>query len=162
MEESGSTITIKFAFFTGFRRVEVFGLRWDNVSMERGCVRLVDTKGGKDSVLPLNSGAMDALRESLKLFGPSFSPYAFPGKSGKERKDIRTAWDRAKMSAGIAPDFRFHGLRHNFASHLASSGQVSMLALQRLLTHKSPQMTQRYAHLLDEELRRSVELMELV
>ena len=44
-------------------------------------------------------------------------------------------------------DFRpFHGLRHSFASMPASSGQVDMYTLQKLLTHKSPLMTQRNAH----------------
>jgi len=41
------------------------------------------------------------------------------------------------------------GLRHVYASMLASSGQVDMYTLQKLLTHKSPAMTQRYAHLRD-------------
>jgi site-specific recombinase XerD len=51
-----------------------------------------------------------------------------------------------------------HGLRHVYASMLASSGKVDMYTLQKLLTHKSPQMTQRYAHLRDEALRRAADL----
>ena len=51
-----------------------------------------------------------------------------------------------------------HGLRHVYASMLASSGQVDMFTLQRLLTHKSPAMTKRYAHLRDEALRSAAEL----
>jgi site-specific recombinase XerD len=46
----------------------------------------------------------------------------------------------------------FHGLRHVYASHLASSGKVDLYTLQKLLTHKSPLMTQRYAHLRNEAL----------
>ncbi len=45
-----------------------------------------------------------------------------------------------------------HGLRHAYASMLASSGKVDMYTLQKLLTHKSPKMTQRYAHLRDKAL----------
>ena len=52
-----------------------------------------------------------------------------------------------------------HGLRHTYASILASSGQVDMYTLQKLLTHKSPQMTQRYAHLRDETLKRASDLI---
>lgn len=56
-------------------------------------------------------------------------------------------------------DFRpLHGLRHVYASMLASSGQVDMYTLQKLLTHKSPLMTQRYAHLRDESLKRASNL----
>ena len=53
-------------------------------------------------------------------------------------------------------DFRaLHGLRHVFASMLASIGEVDMYHLQRLLTHKSPQMTQRYSHLRDSALKQA-------
>jgi integrase len=56
----------------------------------------------------------------------------------------------------LPDDFRpLHGLRHTFASWLASSGEVDLYTLQRLLTHNSPQMTQRYAHLADEALQRA-------
>jgi integrase len=51
-----------------------------------------------------------------------------------------------------------HGLRHTFASILASSGKVDMYLLQKLLTHKSPTMTQRYAHLRDETLRNAADV----
>jgi len=53
-----------------------------------------------------------------------------------------------KKAAGLPKDFRaLHGLRHVYASMLASSGQVDLYTIQKLLTHKSPAMTQRYAHL---------------
>ena len=63
---------------------------------------------------------------------------------------------RVREKAGLPESFRpLHGLRHSFASWLASSGQVSMYELQKLLTHSSPQMTQRYAHLHDDALRKA-------
>ena len=61
-----------------------------------------------------------------------------------------------KARADLPADFRpLHGLRHLFASTLASSGQVDMLTLQKLLTHKSPQMTKRYSHLRDDALKQA-------
>ncbi len=61
-----------------------------------------------------------------------------------------------KEAAGLPKDFRaLHGLRHTYASMLASSGQVDLYTLQKLLTHKSAAMTQRYAHLRDEALHRA-------
>ena len=60
---------------------------------------------------------------------------------------------RIKKKAELPEDFRMlHGLRHVYASHLASSGKVDLYTLQKLLTHKSPLMTQRYAHLRNEAL----------
>jgi site-specific recombinase XerD len=62
-------------------------------------------------------------------------------------------------AAGIPQDFRpLHGLRHHFASALASSGKVDMYVLQKLLTHKSPIITQRYTHLRDQALRQASDL----
>ena len=56
-----------------------------------------------------------------------------------------------KAHANLPKDFRtLHGLRHVFASMLASSGQVDTYPLQRLLTYKKPIMSQRYSHLRDE------------
>jgi len=75
---------------------------------------------------------------------------------GKQRRTIQHPLRRIRERAGLPKDFRpMHGLRHVFASMLASSGQVDMYTLQKLLTHKSPIMTQRYAHLRDEALKRA-------
>ena len=66
---------------------------------------------------------------------------------------------RIKKEAEFPENFRpLHGLRHVYASMLASSGKVDMYTLQKLLTHKSPLMTQRYAHLRDEALRRGADV----
>ncbi len=54
-----------------------------------------------------------------------------------------------------------HGLRHVFASTLASSGQVDMYTLQKLLTHKTPSMVQRYAHLRDDAMIRASEVANI-
>ena len=63
---------------------------------------------------------------------------------------------RVREKVGLPESFRpLHGLRHSFASWLASSGEVSMYELQKLLTHSSPQMTQRYAHLHDDALKKA-------
>jgi integrase len=63
---------------------------------------------------------------------------------------------RVRDKAGLPPDFRpLHGLRHSFASRIASSGEVDIYRLQALMTHKTPKMTQRYAHLSDESMRKA-------
>lgn len=55
-----------------------------------------------------------------------------------------------------------HGLRHTFASLLASSGEVDLYTLQKLLTHRSQRMTERYSHLSDEALHRAGSVVALV
>ena len=81
------------------------------------------------------------------------SDFVFPGRGGNQRIECKRPLTRIKAKAELPEDFRIlHGLRHVYASMLASSGKVDLYTLQNLLTHKSPLMTQRYAHLRDEAL----------
>jgi integrase len=147
---------MKMALFTGMRRGELFKLKWGHINFEKGFVLLKDPKGGPDQKIPLN----DASRELLESYPrQAKSPYVFPGRNGKQRTDIHHQVNKIRDKAGLPKDFRaLHGLRHVYASMLASSGEVDMYVLQKLLTHKSPIMTQRYAHLRDEALKRASNL----
>lgn len=146
---------MKMALFTGMRRGELFRLRWDDVDFDRGFIRIRGPKGGKDQQIPLN----DSAREVLEAQPRTESPYVFPGENGGQRVTISKAVNRIKARAKLPKDFRpLHGLRHVYASMLASSGEVDMYTLQKLLTHKSPLMTQRYAHLRDDALKRGADL----
>jgi len=143
---------MKVVLFTGMRRGELFKLKWDDIDFERGFIHIRDPKGGPDYKIPLNQAARTVLEGHPK----GESPYVFPGRGGKQRTDINKQVNHIKKRAGLPKDFRaLHGLRHVYASMLASSGKVDMYTLQKLLTHKSPQMTQRYAHLRDEALKRA-------
>jgi integrase len=143
---------MKLALFTGMRRGEMFKLKWDNIKFDRGFIDIIDPKGGPDQKIPLN----EAARELLQNHPRTGSEYVFPGRGGRQRTDIKHQVNRIKERAGLPKNFRaLHGLRHVYASMLASSGQVDMYTLQKLLTHKSPLMTQRYAHLRDEGLIRA-------
>ena len=147
---------MRMALFTGMRRGELFKLQWNHIDFERGFIEIVDPKGGVDQKIPLNESARRVLLSHERT---QESPFVFPGRSGKQRVDIKKQVNRIKERAGLPKDFRaLHGLRHLYASMLASSGQVDLYTLQRLLTHKSPQMTQRYAHLRDEALRKASNL----
>jgi integrase len=150
------TSLVKLALYTGMRRSELFRLKWEHIDFERGFIHIIDPKGGPDQVIPLNDSARMVLDHHPQT---SESPFVFPGKNGKQRVEIRKAVNRIKRNAGLPVDFRpLQGLRHTFASMLASSGQVDMYTLQKLLTHKSPMMTQRYAHLRDETLKKASSL----
>jgi integrase len=146
---------MRMALFTGMRRGELFKLQWQDVDFERGFIHIRGPKGGQDQKIPLNQAA----RELLSAHPRTGSPFVFPGRGGGQRTDINKQVTRIKEAAGLPRDFRaLHGLRHVYASMLASSGQVDLYTLQKLLTHKSAAMTQRYAHLRDEALRRASDL----
>ena len=129
----------------------MFKLKWSDLDFERGFILLRDPKGGTDQTIPMNPMARK-LFESI----PREFEFVFPGRGGRQRTTIKTAANRVKQAAGLPEDFRaLHGLRHVYASMLASSGKVDMFTLQKLMTHKSAAMTQRYAHLRDEAMQRA-------
>ncbi len=143
------------ALYTGMRKGELFRLQWRDVNFDTGFIHIREPKGGKSQKIPLNSAAKVVL-EGHERTG---SDYVFPGPSGNMRTDCRVV-SRIRDKAGLPKSFRpLHGLRHVYASMLASSGEVDMYTLQKLMTHKSPQMTQRYAHLRDEALQRRRRLL---
>jgi integrase len=146
---------MKMALFTGLRRGELFKLQWKDIDAQRGFISIRDPKPGPDQKIPLN----DAASKLLEEISNTGSPYVFPGRNGGQRTNIRNQVNRIKKEAGLPKDFRpLHGLRHVYASMLASSGEVDMYVLQKLMTHKDPKMTQRYAHLRDEALKKAAGL----
>jgi integrase len=143
---------MRLALFTGMRRGELFKLQWQDVDFERGFIHIREPKGGKSQKIPLNSSA----RELLQSIPKQGSEYVFPARGGGPRKDIARESREIKKAAGLPESFRpLHGLRHVYATMLASSGKVDMYTLQKLMTHKSPLMTQRYAHYRDEAMQRA-------
>jgi integrase len=146
---------MKMVLYTGMRRGELFKLKWKHVDFNRGFIHIVDPKGGPSQKIPLNNEARGLLSSHPK----TKSPYVFPGRGGKQRVSAQAGVNKIKKAAALPKDFRpLHGLRHTYASMLASSGKVDMYVLQRLLTHKSPVMTQRYAHLRDHALTKAAGL----
>jgi integrase len=142
------------ALYTGLRKGEIVKLKWTDLDFERGFIRLRDPKGAADQMIPLNAEAK-AVFESIE---ETDSPFVFAGRAGhlsSVYKMIREIRKKAKLPEDFRP---FHGLRHHFASILASSGKVDLYTLQKLLSHKTPDMTQRYAHLRDEALRKASDL----
>lgn len=151
---------MQFVLCTGMRRGELFRLKWDDIDFERGHIHIRNPKGGKDATIPLNESARSILENHPR---GKDSPFVFPGRNGNQRVEIRKAANRIKAAAKLPADFRpLHGLRHTYASMLASSGHVDLYTLQKLLTHKSPEMTQRYAHLRDEALKKASNLASCI
>jgi len=148
------------ALSSGMRRGEIFKLQWDDVDLRRGFITIRNPKGGTDQTIPMSDAARQVFKNRSQ---DEKSPYVFPAKRKRKgedepthRADASKQFRMIRDAAGLPKDFRpMHGLRHAFASHLASSGEVDLYTIQRLLTHKSPLTTQRYAHLRDEALRKA-------
>lgn len=155
-ENRRAALLVKFAFNTGMRQGEITSLTWDDVDLRKGFVTIRNSKGVTVNTLPLSEAAVGILKEVKKYRPGKDCPYCFPNRTGGMRTGFWKNWMRIREKAKLPKEFRFHDLRHTFATYIASSGEVDLYTLQKLMTHKSPQMTQRYAHLLDETLRKGV------
>jgi integrase len=156
-----AALLVKFALYTGLRQDECMGLEWKDVDTERGFFRLLDPKGRPTS-LPLSKISLDVVRQVEGIKPHPDCLWVFPNKKGGRRVSFFHIWSRIRKTAKIRKVFRFHDLRHTFATYLASSGEVDLYTLQKLLNHQTPAMTQRYAHLLDEALRRGANVADKV
>ncbi len=133
---------------TGLRRGEVLQLKWADIDLLR-CrliVRGDNAKSGKSRYVPLNDEALKALQHWRSDTGSA--EWVFAGRDGGRMLAVKTSWAGVLVSAAIT-DFRWHDLRHHFASRLVMKG-VDLNTVRELLGHSDLSMTLRYAHLSPE------------
>jgi integrase len=130
---------IALAAFTGMRRGELLGLQWKDVDMDGRRVYPRETKNGSLRVVPLNELAYRVLA-SLPAGQPGDA--VLPGVDGQK---LSVYTERLFRKLGIN-DASFHSLRHTAASWLVMNG-TDLYTVGQLLGHRTPRMTQRYAHL---------------
>ena len=142
------------AFNTGMRKSEILHLKWSEIDVRNKIIYLVQTKNREVREIPMTDLVFKTL---LKVSKNPNSPYVFCKKDGSPYRDIRGGFTNALKRAGIG-DFRFHDLRHTFASHLVMAG-VDLKTIQELLGHKTFEMTLRYSHLSPDHKRRAIEIL---
>ena len=140
------------------RRGEILGLEWRAVDLNRQVLVVMKSKNGEKRTVPLNSSLVGLLRH--KTATSEKNSFVFTTSCGTriDARNLTRAFYSALEKAEIM-NFRFHDLRHTFATRLAQAG-VDLYKVQRLLGHKSPTMTQRYAHHSPESLREGVLILE--
>ena len=116
------------------------------MGLESRFIILPISKNNTSRVVPINDTLYRILSEM-----PQKTGYVFGNGNGGHIGDIMHSFTSACRKAGIT-DFRFHDLRHTYASHLAMRG-MHIRALQELLGHKTLAMTQRYSHLAPEQFQ---------
>lgn len=142
---------ILFALYTGRRKGEITNLEWKDVDLESRVITCRKTKNGKTLSFPLNGKAFDILQDALEN---RISKYVFPSSTGHHYYNgFSLAWRRLQKKIGLT--YRFHDLRHTYASHLASSGKVDIYTLKTLLGHQDVALTMRYAHLTDNAVKQA-------
>ena len=147
-ENPTALTAIRLLLFTGCRKSEILTLKWEHVDLARQCLRLPDSKTGA-KVVPLGGPALVVLSEMTRTDG---NPYVLCGNApGRHFVGLPKIWERIRKRAGLG-DVRLHDLRHSFASAGAAAGD-SLLMIGKLLGHRDPKTTARYAHLADNPLK---------
>lgn len=146
---------IFLALNTGCRKDEILSLEWEQVDLAHGIINLEQTKNNEKRRIPINQ----SLRKMLEIMYEQRDanvPYVFyDSASGKRFVSLQSSFNTAVKKAGIS-NFKFHDLRHTFASHLVMSG-VDLTTVSRLLGHKTLTMTLRYSHLAPNHLSNAME-----
>jgi len=144
------------AINTGMRKEEILSLEWKkHIDLNNGFILLDITKNGERREVPINRTLREALQSIVIKMN---SPFVFSDSNGRRFGDVKKSFKTACQKAGIS-DFRFHDLRHTFASHLVMAG-VDLVTVKTLLGHKSLSMTLRYAHLAPSHTVKAVETLD--
>jgi integrase len=148
-----------FALDTGAREGEILGLDDKMVDLFRKIVTILQSKTGQYKTIPLTTRVLEILKANLKVRHLHCN-LIFSSENGTRitASNLGRAFRKALKSAGIE-DFRFHDLRHTFASRCAQGG-VDLYLIQKYLGHKDPRMVQRYSHHSIGSLRGGIEVLE--
>jgi integrase len=145
------------ALHTGMRRGEILNLKWNDVDVKERSITIWNTKNREKRVVPMNSIVCNVFSSRKK--SPD-SEFVFTRQNGQYRITddyITHMFQKLVEETGIK-NFRFHDLRHTFASWLAMRG-VDLKTVQELLGHKDFRMTLRYSHLSPDHKKQAVELL---
>ena len=154
VESPQAIAAFKLLIFTGCRRGEILGLRWDEVDQERQCLRLTDSKTGP-KVVHLNAPALQVLQGIERKEG---SPWVIPGRNPQDcLVDLKGPWRRIRKKAGL-DGLRIHDLRHSFAS-VGAAGGVPLQMVGLMLGHAQASTTERYSHLAPDPVKTANEVI---
>jgi integrase len=138
------------------RRGEILALEKDDISTEGRAAIIRTSKNGEPRAIPLSKRALEAVAKAM-----SITENVFGEKGGWQLRVANLEYNfRAAVKRAGLKDLRFHDLRHTFATRLVQSG-ADIYAVQRLLGHKSLEMTSRYAHHSIDSLRKAIEDNEI-
>ena len=143
------------ALNAGMRKGEILQLRWGCVDLRNRKIVVLNSKNNESRIIPINKTLND---EFERIHKGKRGEYVFAAPNGQPYGDIKKGFAGAVRRAGIR-DFRFHDLRHTFASYLVMSG-VDLRTVQQLLGHKDLMMTMRYSHLSSKHVQESIERLD--
>jgi integrase len=148
-----------FALNTGLSQEEILNLQWSQVDFFRKTLTTTRSKTLKSRTIPINNTTLELLKKLARV--KAISGYVFYNTAGNriDAGKLKGAFIRAVKEAGIQ-DFRFHDLRHTFATRLIQNG-VDIYTVSKLLGHKEISTTaNHYAHHYTESLMVGINVLD--
>jgi integrase len=145
---------IIMAYYTGMRRGEILNLRWNQIDLSKGLIRLegIDTKTQTGRLVPLNAMLTALLKDANQSAVRCATGHVFH-RNGKPIKSIRGAFEGACREAGLT-DFHFHDLRHTAVTNMRRAGVDSLTAM-KITGHKTMAVFQQYNSFDEDDLRQA-------
>lgn len=147
---------VRCALITGLRKSNILNLQRKQIDFRKNTIEVLDNKGNDYLIIPIADKYRDELIQLCE--GIDNDDYLFKNPdTGLPYVDISKPFNRALTLANIS-DFRFHDLRHTFATRLVMAG-VPIVTVKALMGHKNINTTLRYAHATDESKRNAINLI---
>jgi integrase len=137
---------------TGCRLSEILLLRWDQVDLREGVIRIEQGKTDFPKVTYITPELREVLESLPRGIGKAYVFAQMPSGSHRTGVQAHRAWTAYRTAAQLPSVLKIHTLRHTCGSWLAQSG-TSLLVIQQVLGHRSARTTARYAHLGAEQVR---------
>ena len=144
---------LSLVYACGLRRSELIGLKALDVDSKRGLLKINQSKGNRDRIIPISEKIIEMLREYYKAYRPRV--WLFEGSVAGERyseQSLQSVFKKALREAGIKRRATLHSLRHSYATHLMEQG-TDLRFIQELLGHKSSKTTEIYTHVSTKNLK---------
>jgi len=139
-------LVVMLALSTGGREMEIWSLKWSDVDLVKGSVIFRDTKNGDTRRVAFDGPALSEFRNKIRRIDTRL---VFPSRRNKHKPiSFRKPFETAVGAADLK-DFRFHDLRHTFASYMAMDG-ATLRDIADALGHRTINMVMRYSHLTEE------------
>lgn len=148
-----------FALHTGMRLEEILSLCWPEIDLFRRVLVVLKSKNKEKRTIPINQTVIDMLKAKMRVRSIKTDLVFYtPNHSMFWKTTVDHAFMRAAKMAKIE-NIKFHDLRHTAATRMVQLGK-DLYKVQKILGHKSPMMTQRYAHHYPESLRDAVDALD--